>query len=586
MAEATAHDSAPGEQTIAINQGADLFVESMNANGVDYLFINSGTDTFPIQESMARYISEGRRVPQTILCLDEQMGMSAAHGYFMISGRPQVLLVHVDSGTLNVGGALHNAQRGRIGIVFCAGRAPYTFDGEMRGTRNISIHWMQEQIDQAAGVRGFAKWDYEVRRPENLQQVMQRAFQIAGSEPCGPAYVTLPREVLMADMETAIMPSVARHSSVVTPQADAESLAEAAAILAAAERPFIIAGQAGRHPRIVPHLVELAELLGAPVTADPVRVSFPSTHPLAAGGAGAARYLPDADAILIVDSDVPYIPSVVRPRPDAKIIWIDQDPVKESIPLWVFPADYLIQADSSKAIPALTFDVRQQMSPAQSRAAEARREAIGEAHGQARQEREQLALSKAGTSPIAPEWLAYCIGKVLSEDDIVLNETVTNGAAVGAYVPRTNPGTLFGAGGSSLGWSLGAAFGAKLAAPDRRVAALVGDGAFVYGCPTSAYWAADKYEAPFLTVIFNNQIHNAPKSALLGGYPDGYAQQTGNFLGMEIFPSPEYHLIAQSCRAYGEKVEDPAEVEPALRRAVERVDAGQSALLDVRLARP
>ncbi|MEE8442166.1 MAG: thiamine pyrophosphate-requiring protein [Dehalococcoidia bacterium] len=583
-AGSTDQPGVEAEQVVSVDQGADVFVESMNANGVDYLFINSGTDTYPIQESMAKFMAQGRRVPQTILCLDEAVAMAAAHGHFMISGRPQVLLVHVDAGTLQVGGGLHNAQRGRVGMIFCAGRAPYTADGEVPGSKNLSIHWIQEQLDQAGAVRGFTKWDYEIRRQENIQQVMQRAFQVATSEPSGPVYVTLPREVLLAPMETAAMPAVTRHAALTTPQADPECLAEAAAVLASAERPLIIIGQAGRHPQIVPHLVELAEMLGAPVSAEPVRLSFPSTHPLSAGRA-ADTYLKEADAILLVDCDIPYIPVNAKPRPDARIISIDQDPVKNSIPMWVFPADYLIQADSSKAIPALVFEVRSRMTADQSRAAEARRASIGEAHVKARGEREQIALGKAKESPIAPEWLAYCIGKVLDEDTIVLNETVTNAGNVLAHLPRSKPGTLYSSGGSSLGWALGAALGARLAAPDRTVAAIVADGAFTYGCPTSVYWAADKYNIPFLTVIFNNQRHTAPKNALLAGYPDGYSKQTDTYLGTEIFPSPEYALIAQACRAYGETVEDPSEVEPALRRGLERVKAGQAAVIDVRLAR-
>ena len=135
------------DSSILVDQGADLFVEAMLANDVEYLFINSGTDTFPIQESLAKYMDRGQRVPEAILCLDEKKGMAAAHGYYMVTGKPQVLLVHVDAGTQAVGGAVHNAQRGRAGIVFCAGRAPYTFEGEMPGGKNMSIHWIQEQIE-------------------------------------------------------------------------------------------------------------------------------------------------------------------------------------------------------------------------------------------------------------------------------------------------------------------------------------------------------------------------------------------------------------------------------------------------------
>ena len=530
-------------------------------------------------------MSQGRSVPEVILCLDEEVAMSAAHGYYMMTGKPQVLLVHVDAGTMQVGGALHNAQRGRAGMVFCAGRAPYTFDGDVPGGKSMNIHWLQEQIDQAAGVRGFTKWDYEIRRPETIQHVMQRAFQIAGSEPAGPVYVSLPREVLMAPVETARIPAASRYGPVLPPSANPEHPAEAAEILAQARSPMIITSQAGRHPQTMAHLVELAELLGAPVVSDRVALSFPSSHPLYQGRS-AGKHLEAADALLLVDAEVPWVPNLARPRPDATIISIDQDPLKASMPMHFFPADLLIQASSADAVPSLTFEVRNRMSAPESQAAGERNASLAEASKRRWSELEAAAKAASSKTPIEADWLAYCIGQVLGENDVVLDETVTNADLVSQYIPRSRPQTMFASGGSSLGWALGAAIGARLAAPDRRVVALVGDGAFVYGCPTASYWAADKHNIPFLTVIFNNQTHFATKRAMLSAYPQSVAQQTNNFVGMELSPSTEYALIAQSCRAYGEMVEDPAEVQPALRRGLERVDAGQAAVIDVRLRQP
>jgi len=288
----------------------------------------------------------------------------------------------------------------------------------------------------------------------------------------------------------------------------------------------------------------------------------------------------------VVDSDIPWIPANARPSPDAAVVWIDQDPVKDSIPLWTFPADILMEADSSKAIPALVFEVREQMTAAQSHAAEERAASTGAAHASIVSRRRDQSESLATEFPIVPDWLSYCIGQVMDENDILLNETVTNSGSVIANIPRTKPGTMYGSGGSSLGWALGAAFGARLAAPDSNVVCAVGDGAFVYGCPTSSIWAAQKYNAPFLTVIYNNQIHNAPRVSLLGGYSEGVSERTSNWVGMEIYPSPDYAKLAESCGAYGEKVEDPAEVIPALKRAYDALANGQPAVLDVRIARP
>ena len=186
---------------VMVETGGEAFVEMMNSNGVDYLFINSGTDTFPIQEGIAKLRHQGRPTPEVILCPDEGTAIAAAHGYFNVTRKPQVVLVHVDAGTMQLGGGMHNAQRGRAGIVLCAGRAPMTFDGEMTGGKSMNIHWIQEQLDQAGALRNFTKWDYELRRTENIQHIMQRAFQVAGSEPTGTVYMMLPREVLMERMD-------------------------------------------------------------------------------------------------------------------------------------------------------------------------------------------------------------------------------------------------------------------------------------------------------------------------------------------------------------------------------------------------
>ena len=426
------------EQTVDVGQGSDVYLESLNSNGVNYVFINSGTDTFPIQESIAKYQSQGRRVPEVILCLDEEVAMSAAHGYYMVTGKPQVLLVHVDAGTMQVGGAIHNAQRGRAGMVFCAGRAPYTYDGELPGGKSMNIHWLQEQIDQAAGVRPFTKWDYEIRRPETIQQVMQRAFQLAGSEPAGPVYVSLPREVLMAPVETARMPASSRFGPVSPGYPNPEALEEAAEILARAEKPLIVTSQAGRNPKTLQHMVELAEMIGASVIGDRVSLGFPTSHPLYVGRSGHTQ-IREADALLLVDCDVPWIPSIAKPRADARIISIDQDPLKANMPMHLFPSDILIQAASSEAVPALTFEVRKKMGASETAAATERRNALEEAGRQRRQALTTDADAASSATPILPQWLAHCIGEALGDSDLVLDETVTNADYVSAYIQRSQP---------------------------------------------------------------------------------------------------------------------------------------------------
>ncbi|MFC1957506.1 thiamine pyrophosphate-requiring protein [Chloroflexota bacterium] len=574
------------EKTMPVDEGAEAFVELLNANNVEYIFLNPGTDTFPIQEALSKFKALGKQTPKVILSLHESVAMAAAHGYFMISGRPQVVMVHVDVGTLQVGGALHNAQRGRAGIIFCAGRTPSTFEQDKRGERSGSIHWLQEQFDQAGAVRGYVKWEYELRTNENIHQVVQRAFQIASTEPCGPVYLSLPRELLMEKIKSVRIPAVARHAAAATPQADTALLSKLAVSLINAETPLIMTGDTGRHPQSVAALVELAETVGARVITDDARMNFPTTHPLCAGS-DPNPYLKDADVLLLIDCDIPYVPAQARPKPDAEIIHISIDPVKQDMPLWVFPADVLIQADSSKAIPALTDVVRQKVTLEQQAQFQARTQRLQGEHQQLRDRRHSSAIAKAEQKPISPEWLCRCIDEEIDEDTILLNESVTNRPSTSRQIERTRSGTLFSSGGTSLGWGLGAALGVKLAIPDKTIVTLMGDGSFIFGCPIPALWAASVYQAPFLAVIFNNQLYHAPKRALRGAYGEGsFSEKTGLWVGMDIVPSPNFALIAQACGAYGQTVEDPSALQSALRDALDQVRRGKPAVLDVRIESP
>ncbi len=571
---------AASRERVATREGAQAFVELLARQGVEYVFINPGTDTFPIQEAVARLQSLGRPGPRVVLCLHEYVAMSAAHGHFMLSGRPQVVLVHVDVGTQNVGGALHNALRGRAGVVLCAGRAPLTWEGELRGGRDTHIHWVQEVFDQGSITRQYVKWDYEARRNENLQHVVARAFQMAASEPAGPVYLTLPRELLMEELPDGPLPE-AKAPPVAAPQPNAAALEEVAAWLARARNPLILTSYAGRDPSAVGALADLAETLGAPVAEYwRVRLNMPTDHPLYLG-TDTARLVPQADVILVVDSDMPYIPLAGKPAPDARLIHMDIDAGKKDMPLWGYPVDLAIGGNTAAGMRALAESLRRRGVPG----AAGRREQWAAEHEQMRAEWRRRAMAGAAT-PMQPEWLAHCVGQVLRDEDILVSETVTNIAVISNLVERRLPGSFYECGGSSLGWGQGAALGAKLARPDRRVVCLMGDGCFVFGQPIAAVWAAAREKAPFLTVILNNSCYQAVKSPTRRHYPNGASVSGDRYVAMDIDPSPDYAAISAASGAYAETVSDPADLLPALRRGLERVDAGEPAVLDVRLAKP
>jgi len=568
-----------------VDDGAEAFVEMLNNNGVEYIFLNSGTDNFPVLEAIQRMVEQERAVPQIILCIDETTAMFAAHGYYQNTGHAQVVLVHVDAGTINIGGAYHDAQRDRAAILVCAGRAPSTFGGVARGGKDMNIHWIQEQPDQNGIVRTFTKWDYEIRNNESLNWVMTKAFQVAEAEPAGPVYLTLPRELLIEEMQELQLPPAGRHGQPTAPAADPTALAVLADWLAGAERPLIIAGSSGRYKETVPVLTAIAELTGAPVQgAIGTRLNFPTQHPLNAQTCGAPTVY-DADVILVVDHDNPWIPDQETLEPSAKVAWIDMDPTKDTIPMWSYPADLMFHASSKVMLPQLLKALETRMTAADKARAAKRIEAYTANTVAERARLREVALSHKDERPIHPLWAAYCLEQVITEDAIVMNEGMSGGWPWIALSDRKVPGTVFTSGGSSLGWGLGAAIGAKLANPDRDVIALEGDGSFVFARPTSAFWAAEKYHTPFLTIIYNNSQHMATVNSWARTYPDGAGKTTGEFLGTAIDPSPDYAVLVQACRAWGETVEDPAEIEPAIRRGLERVHAGQAAVLDVRIAR-
>ncbi|HXG36157.1 MAG TPA: thiamine pyrophosphate-requiring protein [Dehalococcoidia bacterium] len=582
---ATGVEPAPGPQRIAVQNGAEAFVEMLSNNGVEYIFLNSGTDTFPVQEAILRLGEKQRKAPQIILCIDEGIALPAAQGYFQLTHQPQVVLVHVDAGTLQLGGAYHNVQRDRAGVVVCAGRAPTTIADRLPGAKDLNIHWLQEQRDQHGINRTFTKWDYELRRNESLHWVTQKAFQVASSEPAGPVYLTLPRENLLEKMEYLDLPPISRHSAPVAPAADPAALATLADWLVSARSPLIVAGTPGRYPESVAHLAALAEAVAAPVCgALSTRMNLPTNHPMNAGFITDQR-IKEADVILVIDDDVPWLPSPDTLEPEAKIAWIDIDASKDTIPMWSFPADLLIHAASRKALPALLDAINERLTAAD-RQRIAERVARISAETQARREKVIANAQATGKDrPLKQAWIAHCLNQVLPEDGIVLSETVRSASSVTPVLQRTQPGTYFGSGGASLGYALGAALGAKLARPEKDVVAMVGDGSFVFGRPTAAFWAAEKYNLPFLTIILNNQRHFATRESWEKHIPDSAAQRAGNFVGVDIEPSPDYEVLIQACRGYGERVEDPDEVLPAIQRGLERTRNGQAALLDMRIVR-
>src|SRR5918911_907030 len=392
MATTTIPQSAPAgahpgarRSTAPARTGAEAIFQLLVASGVDYVFLNPGTDTAPLQEALVALASDGEPVPTLVPCLYENVAMAAAHGYFLITRKPQLVVVHVDVGTQNLGGMVHDAMRGQAGVVILAGRAPYTPDGPVPGGRDRSIQWQQDVPDQIGIVRGYVKWAHELTRVDTLHQLIPRAVQMAASEPAGPVYMTAAREVLMQPPDgNSIDLSVARRSRpLVSPAGDPRALEQLADWLSAADAPLAVVGNVGRHPEAVQPLVELADRLGMRMVDRRGPLNVPFDHPLVVDDAEAA--IREADVLLLLDVDVPWIPRQVTPAAGARIAQIDIDPLKETIALWGFPVDLPMQADTSKALPELLAAVTERGSGDRRQVWTERRERYAAAHAARRE---------------------------------------------------------------------------------------------------------------------------------------------------------------------------------------------------------
>jgi acetolactate synthase-1/2/3 large subunit len=570
------------------------FLEALAETGVDYVFANLGSDHPGLVEAYARARADGTadRFPELVICPHESVAFSAAQGYAQLSGRAQAVVVHVECGTQNIGGMLHNAAKGRIPVLIFAGASPYTQHGELTGSRNEFVQWLQDVRDQRGIVRGYTKYDNEIRTGENVKQLVHRAVQIASSDPPGPVYLVGAREVMEQHLDPAgaNRPAYAlgRYGATAPAGLAPGTVEEIGRAMAGAARPVVVTSYLGRDPEAVPALVEFAELLGIRVIESvPMWLNFPADHSLHAGYQWNTPepnpVLAAADTVLVLGSDVPWIPGKNRPADDARVLVVDIDPLKEQMPLWHVPASVFARADLGTAVRQLTRFVADS-GLAEPTAVAARRAEAAAAHG--RRVRELARREQPDAEVITAEYVVACLREQLAAlegQTVVLSEAISNYQVVGEHLRCDRPGALIGSGGGSLGWYAGAAIGAKLARPDAVVVSLVGDGTYLFGVPASAQWVAREYGVPSLTVILDNQGWKSPKLSTLGVHPDGVAAARDDF-NVGFGPEADLPGIAAAAGgAWARTVRRPGEVQEALRQALAAVRDERSAVLSVHL---
>lgn len=566
--------------------GAAILIAALAEAGIDCLFANLGSDHPPLIEALAEAQARGLPAPRVFTCPNEMVALSAAHGHALVSGRAQAVLVHVECGTQALAGAVHNAARGRAPVLILAGASPFTQEGELPGSRNEFIQWIQDVGDQRGLVRGYMRYDNELRSARTIRALVHRALQFAESDPQGPAYLMAAREVLAEEAPPAT-PHRAAWPRIAPAALAPEDAAMIAAQLAAARRPLVVTSYLGRSAAAFAALRDLARAAGIGVLDSvPSAVNFPATDPLYLGQQWNEPHqnpvLAEADCVLVLESDVPWIPLHNRPADTAMVIQIDRDPLKQAMPLFQLPASHVFRADAATALAQIGAAFA--ALPADP-AAVAARSAHWAAHHRAREARLAAAAAAAATGEVSVAHLMAALRRRLGAQDLVLNEAISHYATVFDHLAATRQGAVLASGGGSLGWNGGAAIGAKLAAPGAMVVAVSGDGSYMFSVPSSVHWMARRYGTPFLQIVLNNRGWKSPRLSLLAQYPQGAAAAEAD-IGVRFDPAPDYAGIAAAAGGAGAfTLKDARETEAVLDAALRVVrEEGRAAVLDVWLA--
>ncbi len=515
-----------------VMSGKRAFLDLLKQEGVTVMFGNPGTTELPLMDAFA--VEHDIRY---ILGLQEAALMAMADGYAQASGNLAVLNLHVAPGLGNAMGMLYDAMKANSPVLVTAGQQ----DLEYLVTEPVLA------ADLPTLARPFVKWAAEVHRAEDLPRYVHRAVKTALAPPAGPVFLALPGDILKNDADMDLLEPTRVAPRV---RGDADAVATAAALLAKAERPVIIAGDAVAQSRAHKELIALAEAVAAPVYVEfiPNTASFPASHPLYRGSmtrtqAGVREVLDKHDLVFSVGGDLFTwsLPSPVDPWPPGlKLIHLDTDP-------WQigknYPAEVGILGDPKATLPDITAGVSARISAGAKNAAAARLKSLTETIRKDRDAFRARARALAGKTPVAPLALLEAIGAMLPKDAVVFEEILSSAPGARSLIASNDEQSFYGLRGGGIGWGLPAAIGAKVALPDRPVVALIGDGSAMY--TVQGLWTAAHDRIPVVWVIFNNTSYRILKQRLV--MLRGLAEQADKFVGMELNnPAIDFVGLARS----------------------------------------
>jgi benzoylformate decarboxylase len=511
--------------------GKAAFLALLKQEGVRYLFGNPGTTELALMDQLA-----GEHELRYILGLAEVVVMAMADGYAQASGQLAACNLHVAPGLGNAMGMLYDAKKAGAPILVTAGQHDQGF------ALKEPLLWG----DLPEIARPFVKWSAEVRSIHDLPQMIHRAAKTALAPPTGPVFLSLPGDIMNAEADIDLGKPTRIGAGL---RGDTASIAAAAALMAKAARPVIVAGDAVAQSGAHAELAALAEALGAPVYDEtvPSRVNFPASHPLYAGpltrlAAAVHETLSAHDLVVSIGADVftLSVPGQMEPLPvGMPVVHLDSDP-------WElgknYAADVAIQGEPKATLPDLTAALLRALgevgqSRARARDVEARA-ALAASLAKLRAEAEALAARQ----PIHALALMQAVADALPDDAVVVDETISSGAGLRRLLRSNDAQSFFGMRGGGIGWGLPAAIGVKLAQPHRPVVALIGDGSAMY--TVQALWTAAHERLGIVFVIINNSSYRILKQRT--NAMQALAAQTDVYVGMDLTdPRVDYVSVAR-----------------------------------------
>ena len=547
------------EATVAA--GGALFGK-LKTVGVDYVFANSGTDFPPIIEGLIDATRKEIDLPTPVTCPHEHAALGMAHGYYLLSGRMQAVLLHTNVGLSNGATGAINAACDQIPVLMMSGRTPVMEKGRF-GARTVPIGWGQEMFDQAALVREVSKWDYELRFPEQLPELLDRASAIANSTPKGPVYLSLPREVLCEAIPAAQATAPVTMQPVATAPAPS-ALAEAARRLKAAKAPLIIS-QSGVGSQVAFNaFAGFVDSWAVPVCQYwASQLSLANSHPMNIGQ-DPGDLLAQADVVLVINSLAPWWPDGATLRDDVTVIQLGPDPLFSRTPVRNFPADICLTGETSDVLLALIDAMG--AAPAGAKAIERRHAHVAERAEARRAAGLKQAISGA-RGPMTKDWVSHCLGQAIEGRKATVFHEL--GAPMEPLDLDQHNSYFQEPYSGGLGWGLPAALGAQLADPDRLIFATMGDGSYMFANPTACHQIAEALSLPVITLVLNNEEWAAVRHSAEGLYRDGLAPKANEVPLTSLQPSPDFTKTAEASRAYTETVVTGEELPAALQRAID-----------------